>query len=160
MSQVYIISSAGVIKMVIGIFGASCTGKTSTAKEIAKRTNAKIFTGKDYMRGAKSEVEAKKQFIDLLCSNETGNDYIVYVITEKEHLTFLPQKAVRVYMTADIDTVKERFKKRMNGNLPPPVIAMIEKMHTLFDNETHDLMIENVDRNISDICDSILAIHR
>jgi len=59
MSQVYIISSGGVIKMVIGIFGASCTGKTSIAKEIAKRTNAKVFTGKDYMRGAKSEVEAK-----------------------------------------------------------------------------------------------------
>ena len=142
--------------MVIGVFGASCTGKSSIAEEIGKRTNATVYTGKDYMRGAKSEADAKKQFIDMLDSYETGNDYIVYVITEKEHLAFLPQKAVRVYMTADIETIKERFAKRMNGNLPPPVVAMIEKMHTLFDDETYDLKIENVDRNISDICDNIL----
>jgi len=142
--------------MVIGIFGASCTGKSSVAEEISKRSNARVFTGKDYFKLATSEAEAKRQFIDLLSANETGNDIIIYVITEKEHLAFLPQKAIRVYMTADIETIKERFSKRMNGSLPPPVAAMIEKMHTLFDGETYDLKIENVDRDVSDICDSIL----
>ena len=146
--------------MVIGIFGASCTGKSSVAKEIEKRTNAKVFSGKDYLRGAASEDEAKKRFVDLLSSNETGNDFIVYIITEKEHLTFLPKNAIRVYMTADIETIKERFAKRMNGNLPLPVAVMIEKKHTLFDDETYDMKIENVDLNISDICDNILDICR
>jgi len=144
--------------MVIGIFGASCTGKSSIAKEIANRTAAQVYTGKDYLRGARSEAEAKKQFIDMLSSNETGNDYIVYVITEKEHLAFLPQKAIRVYMTADIETIKTRFAKRMNGNLPPPVATMLEKMHALFDTETYDLKIDNTDRDISDICDRILGL--
>jgi gluconate kinase len=142
--------------MVIGIFGASCTGKSSIAEEIAKRTNAKIFTGKDYMKIAKSEAEAKKQFIDMLNSDVTGSQSIIYVITEKEQLTFLPEKAIRIYMTADIDTIKARFAKRMNGILPPQVVAMLEKMHTLFNDEKYDLMIKNVDRNISDICDTIL----
>ena len=31
--------------MVIGIFGASCTGKTSIANEIAKKTAARVYTG-------------------------------------------------------------------------------------------------------------------
>jgi len=62
--------------MVIGIFGASCTGKSSIANEIAKKTTAQVYTGKDYLRGARSEAEAKKQFIDMLSSNESGNDYI------------------------------------------------------------------------------------
>jgi len=146
--------------MVIGIFGASCTGKSSVAKEIENRTNAKVFTGKDYMRGATSDAEAKKQFVELLCSKETGNDIIVYVITEKEHIALLPPNAIRIYMTAGIETIKERFAKRMNGNLPPPVAAMIEKMHTLFDDETYDIMIENLDLDISDICDGILDICR
>ena len=144
--------------MVIGIFGASCTGKSSIAGEISKRTNARVFTGKDYLKCAKSEAEARKLFIDLLASGETGNDCVVYVITEKEHLAFLPPKAIRVYMTADIETIKERFAKRMNGNIPPPVVAMIEKMHTLFDDEPYDLKIENVGRDISEIVDNILEL--
>ena len=146
--------------MVIGIFGVSCTGKSSVAKEIEKRTNAKVFSGKDYLRGATNEEEAKKRFVDLLSSNEAENDFIVYVITEKEHLAFLPKNAIRIYMTADIETIKERFAKRMNGNLPPPVVEMIEKKHTLFDDEKYDMKIENVDLDISDIFDNILDICR
>ena len=28
---------------------------------------------------------------------------------------------------ADIDTIKERFRERMHGNLPAPVVQMLEK---------------------------------
>lgn len=48
----------------------------------------------------------------------TGDD-LIYVITEKEHLSFLPDGAVRVLVTAELDTIKERFKARMHGVLPP-----------------------------------------
>ena len=125
--------------MVIAIFGESCTGKSTIADELAKRTNAMVFTGKDYIKLAKSEAEAKKQFIELLARNETAGELIIYVISEKEHLPLLPDRAVRVLVVAQLDTIKERFAKRMNGKLPEPVAKMLEKKHGLFDSEKYDL---------------------
>ena len=142
--------------MVIGIIGESCTGKSTIAEEIARRTNAKVYTGKEYMKLAKSEAEARRQFIDLLSENEKGNSYVVYVITETDHLSFLPPKAFRIIVTAQIDVIKERFAKRMNGNLPPSVSAMLEEKHGMFDDVEHDLHIENVGKSISEICDRIM----
>jgi uridine kinase len=65
------------IEMIIGIFGASCTGKSSIADEISKRTGAKLFTGKDYLKFAKSEAEARREFIDMLKANEETGDYFI-----------------------------------------------------------------------------------
>ena len=50
--------------MVIGIFGISCTGKSAIASEISNRINATIYTGKDYLRFAKNEADAKKKCHD------------------------------------------------------------------------------------------------
>ena len=144
--------------MVIAIIGESCTGKSSIAGELAKRTNARVFTGKDYMQLARSEANAKKQFIELLGAHEASDDWIVYVITETEHLSFLPPKALRILVTADLGAIKERFANRMGGNLPPPVAAMLERNHGMFDDEKHDLRIENVGKSISGICDRIVAM--
>lgn len=41
--------------MVIALIGESCTGKSTIAEELKKRTNAEIITGKDYIRLAKNE---------------------------------------------------------------------------------------------------------
>ena len=144
--------------MVIGIIGESCTGKSSIANELSKRTNAEVYAGKDYLKLAKSESDARKIFSELLSSNEYGDAVVVYVITDLEHITFLPPKALRVLMTADIDIIKERFAKRMNGKLPAPVAAMLEKKHGMFDKEKNDLHIHNAGKSISDICDKILAL--
>jgi len=46
--------------MVIGIFGISCTGKSTIASEISNRINATIYTGKDYSRLAKNEADAEQ----------------------------------------------------------------------------------------------------
>jgi len=146
--------------MVIAIIGESCTGKSTIAGEISKRTNARVITGKDYMQLAKNETNARKQFIELLCASEASDDWIVYVITETNHLSFLPPKALRVLVTADLGVIKERFANRMGGNLPPPVAAMLEQKHGMFDDERHDLRIENVRNNIPDICDEIIAMCR
>lgn len=143
--------------MVIGIFGEGCTGKSTIANELSKRVNARVFTftGKDYLKLAKTEDEAKKCFIELLQSNETSDETIIYVINEREHLSFLPEKAVRVLVTAELDVIKDRFAKRMNGVLPAPVAAMLESRHGCFDNERYDLRVENVNSYISDVCDEI-----
>jgi len=138
--------------------GESCTGKSSIADEISRRTNAKVYSGKDYIKLAKSETDARKQFADLLSRNESSDAVIVYVITETDHISLLPPKALRVLVTADLDTIKDRFTKRMNGKLPAPVAAMLEAKHGTFDREKNDLHIHNVGKSISDICDKLLAI--
>ena len=144
--------------MVTGIIGESCTGKSSIAGELSKRRNAIVFTGKDYMKLAKSEADARKLFINLLRSNESGDDDIIFVITETDHISFLPSGALRILVTADLDIIKERFTKRMNGTLPAPVAAMLESKHGMFDGEMNDLHIHNVGESISDICDRIEAL--
>lgn len=129
--------------MVIGIFGESCTGKSSLADAIAKEIEAQIYTGKDYLKLAKQEAQAKQKFINLLTDNEKSNDCIIYVIAEKEHLELLPPNAVRILMTASLDIIKERFAKRMNGVLPAAIAMMLENKHGMFNNEKYDLHIEN-----------------
>ena len=144
--------------MVIGIIGESCTGKSTIAEEISKRLNAKIFSGKDYLKLAKNEADAQRQFIELLVRNEDSDDTIIYVITDAEHLSLLPRKVVRILVTAELDVIKERFARRMNGRLPPPVAAMLEKKHGMFDNGEYNLKIDNAGEDLAGICDRIVEI--
>ena len=44
--------------MVILIFGESCTGKSTLAKQLKEAFDAEIITGKDYLRFAKNQQEA------------------------------------------------------------------------------------------------------
>lgn len=126
--------------MVIGIIGESCTGKSTLAAGIADRIGGKIFTGKDYLRLAKNESIARALFGKKLAAALTG-DNIIYVIAEREQLALLPQGARRILVTAELDTIKERFAQRMRGNLPDPVAAMLERRHGCFDNEVCDLRV-------------------
>ena len=63
------------------------------------------------------------------------------MISEKEHLPLLPEGALRILVTADLELIKSRFAKRMRGNLPAPVAAMLEKKHGCFDAEPHDIHV-------------------
>ena len=129
--------------MVIGIIGENCAGKTTLAEEIGKVTGAEIVTGKDYLRMAKSASEAAELFRKKL-ENAVNGDNIIYVIAERELIGFLPEGAVRILVTADIDTVKERFRARMHGNLPAPVAQMLEKKHGTFDDGEYDYRFDGV----------------
>ena len=126
--------------MVIGIFGESCTGKSTLAEKISASFPCEVFTGKDYLRLAKNENIAKVMFQKKLTAAVTGES-IIYVISEKEHLSLLPEGALRILVTADLDLIKSRFAQRMHGNLPAPVAAMLEKKHGCFDAEPHDLHV-------------------
>ena len=48
--------------MVIGIFGESCTGKSTIAEKLKELIKVQIYTGKDYLRLEKNEVAAKQAF--------------------------------------------------------------------------------------------------
>lgn len=124
--------------MLIGIFGESCTGKSTLAERIASDFPCEIFTGKDYLRLAKNENIASSLFRKKLVAAVHGEN-IIYVISEKEHLSLLPEGAVRILVTAELEEIKSRFAQRMHGNLPAPVAAMLERKHGCFDDIPYDL---------------------
>lgn len=124
--------------MLIAIIGESCTGKSTLAEKIKERLGgAEIYTGKDYLRFAKNENDAKNLFKDML-KNQTNDKNVIYVIAEKPDLELLPQNAVKILVTEQLDVIKERFAQRMRGILPPPVAAMLERNHGIFDNVEND----------------------
>lgn len=141
--------------MVIAIIGESCVGKSTLADKLKEKLGAEVITGKDYLRLAKNEAIAKKLFQKKLEEALTGA-HIVYVISEKEHLALVPDGAVRVLMTADLELILERFTARMRGNLPAPVKMMLEKKHGVFDREPCDYRIHN-NEDTDAVCDSICA---
>lgn len=142
--------------MVIGIFGESCTGKSTLAEKIAVSFPCEIFTGKDYLRLAKNENIAKVMFQNKLTAAVNGEN-IIYVISEKEHLPLLPEGAFRILVTADLDLIKSRFAQRMRGNLPVPVATMLEKKHGCFDAEHYDLHMISGETNLDTIVEQIKA---
>ena len=136
--------------MVIGIFGESCTGKSTLADKISAKYPCEVFTGKDYLRLAKNENIAKLMFQKKLAAAVHG-DNIIYVISEKEHLPLLPDGAFRILVTADLERIKSRFAQRMRGNLPVPVEAMLEKKHGCFDTEPHDIHVVSGATELDDV---------
>ncbi len=127
--------------MVIGIIGENCTGKSTVAEHLKSKINAQVFTGKDYLRLAKSEEEAKRLFCEKLNAAVDGEN-IIFVIAESELLKLLPDDAIRILVTSDIEVIKERFAKRMKGKLPEPVAKMLEKKHGCFDSVEYDIHVD------------------
>ena len=115
---------------------------------------AEIVTGKDYLRMAKSESEAVSLFREKLCRAVSG-DNIIYVIADPEHMKLLPDDAIRILVKADIDTIKERFKARMHGNLPAPVAGMLEKKHGMFDSGSYDCCFDGVNGDPASLCETL-----
>ena len=140
--------------MVIGIFGESCTGKSTLAEKIATSFACEVFTGKDYLRLAKNENIAKVMFQKKLNAALNGEN-IIYVISEKEHLPLLPDGALRILVTADLDLIKSRFAQRMRGNLPAPVAAMLELKHGCFDAVSHDIHVVSGETDLDAVCKQI-----
>ena len=141
--------------MVIGIFGESCTGKSTLADKIAASFPCEVFTGKDYLRLAKNENIAKSLFQKKLTAAVDGEN-IIYVISEKEHLPLLPEGALRILVTADLELIKSRFAQRMRGNLPAPVSTMLEKKHGCFDAVSNDIHVISGETDLDAVVTRVL----
>ena len=137
--------------MVIGIIGENCSGKSTLAKKTAETLGGEVMSGKDYLRMAKSESEAKLLFRKKLNGAVSGSN-VIYVISELDLVQLLPDGAVKVLVNADIDTIKERFRARMHGNLPAPVAAMLEKKHGMFDGGSYDYHFDGVNGDPDALC--------
>ena len=142
--------------MVICLFGENCTGKSSIANELKTRLNAELVSGKDYLRLAKNETDAKAVFSAQLADRMTSGN-LVYVVSEPEQLALLPAGCLRVLVTAELPVIKQRFAARMGGRLPAPVAAMLERKHGLFDPIPHDLHIHTADTTAAEAAGKILA---
>lgn len=141
--------------MVIGIFGESCVGKSTLAEKLAEAAGCGIITGRDYLRLAKNENIAKTLFRKKLQAAVSGEN-IIYVISEWEHLELLPEGAFRILMTADLEEIKARFTRRMHGQLPPPVAAMLERKHGCFDLAPCDLHVISGQSDMDDVIAEIM----
>ena len=141
-------------KMLIGLIGESCTGKTTLANKIKDSLGAEIYSGKDYLRLSKNENDAKKLFVQKLESAITG-DNVIYIIAEPDQLPLLPEGAFRILLTTDLETIKERFAVRMKGKLPAPVAAMLERKHGCFDQDSCNFKIHNGSVDIEIVCQQI-----
>lgn len=143
--------------MVIGIFGESCVGKSTLADSLREKSCAEIYTGKDYLRLAKNEADAKREFMRRLEDAVSGR-HLIYVISEKEHLSLLPDTALRVLVTADLEVIEKRFAERMGGKLPEPVKAMLERKHGTFDSEPCDIHVMDGAETVNAVCERIDAM--
>ncbi len=144
--------------MVICIFGENCTGKSVIANRLKERLTADIYNGKDYLRFAKSEPEAKKAFFAMLADQIANDQTVIYVVAEPEQLALLPDCSLRILVTAELSVIKERFASRMGGKLPPPVAAMLERKHGMFDDTPHDLCIQTGVQSAADACEQIVSM--
>lgn len=143
--------------MIIALIGERCTGKTTIANALAKRTSVELFAGKDYLRMAKNPVEAEELFQNYLRENANEKNLIVILIADTEALKFLPEHVLKVRCEVPFDTIKERFAKRRHGNLSPEAAAMLEKNHGMFDDLDVDLSYDTLQTDVNRICDEILA---
>ena len=137
--------------MVFGIIGENCSGKSTLAERIKETLGGEIITGKDYLRMAKSESEAVSLFREKLRRAVSG-DNIIYVISDPEHVKLLPDGAIRILVTADLETIKERFRARMRGNLPAPVALMLERKHGMFDSGEYDYRFDGATGDAESFC--------
>ena len=137
--------------MLICIIGENCSGKSTLAERIKTALGAEIVSGRDYLRMAKSESRAAELFREKLQGAVSGGN-LIYVIAEPDQLRLLPEGAVRILVTADLETIQERFRARMRGNLPDPVAKMLEKKHGIFDREPCDYRFDGVRGDAEALC--------
>ena len=140
--------------MLIGIIGENCSGKSTLAAQINAALGAEILSGRDYLRMARSESEAVPLFRERLRQAVEGEN-LIYVIADREQLGLLPEGAVRILVSAGLDTIKARFRARMRGDLPKPVESMLEKKHGMFDDCDCDYRYDGETGDAAALCEAL-----
>ena len=128
--------------MVIALIGGRCCGKSDLAKAICDKVLARLFTGRSYMELADSEPEARAAFRQLLEQAQHTEDYVIYIVTDRELMELLPPRCLRVLCKASLKTVKARFSAQMQEPLTSAMAAMLKKQYDSFDDCPHDLRVD------------------
>ncbi len=141
--------------MLIAIIGENCVGKSTLANKINEKLNAIIYCGNDYLRLEKNPSSALEKFKTILNESVNGKN-IIYIITEKEHLSLLPKGTFTIVLTAELEVIKQRFKERMKGNLPLLVERMLEAKHGMYDDLECDLKLDS-NYDVNQVVDKIFS---
>lgn len=149
--------------MVLVFYGPSCSGKSSAARSIAERTGATIWTGKDYLRLAKTEPAAWKEFVRLLAraarSSRLSLDSIVFVTTDPATLMRHVGDLGTVYWVrfdASLETLAKRFALRIGGSVSPPMRTMLERSREATLASPADLLVDSTERTQRSIVEEVL----
>ena len=140
--------------------GPSCSGKSTAGEIVGKRTGAKIYSGKDYLRLAKAEGEAWRVFQEKMveAAGHGKEESLIFVCTEKELFDRISVKEniFTVRFTATPEDIKRRFAERMHGNLPKPLEMMLEKQMHLWEGIEAKLLVNSSSESPEDAAESIL----
>lgn len=146
--------------MLFVFMGPSCSGKSTTGEIVGKRTGAKIYSGKDYLRLAKAEGEAWRVFQEKMveAAGHGKEESLIFVCTEKELFDRISVKEniFTVRFTATPEDIKRRFAERMHGNLPKPLEMMLEKQMHLWEGIEAKLLVNSSNESPEDAAESIL----
>ena len=74
------------------------------------------------------------------------------MISEPGQLDLLPEGAVRILVSADLNVIKARFRDRMRGVLPAPVEKMLESRHGMFDGGSYDYHFDGASGDADALC--------
>ena len=77
------------------------------------------------------------------------------MISEPEQIRLLPDHAVRILVSADLETIKARFRDSMHGNLPGPTEKMLERKHGMFDSVSYDYRYDGVTGDPVRLCEEL-----
>jgi len=149
--------------MLLIFFGPSCSGKSTVATIIAARTKAELWAGKDYLRLARHEPEAKKLFTDMLRSASGKPDFalgsIIYVVTDLAQADFVIEgdTVTTVKFTASPEVLQGRFRKRAGGQLPPGVAEMLDRQAQQSGTEKAQLKFDTSQMHPEIIADAIMV---
>lgn len=128
--------------MVIALIGGRCCGKSALAKAICEKVHAAVYTGCSYRDLAPEEEAARAKFRELLAAAQPGEDYVIYLVTDKSLLNVLPDGCLRILCKAQLKTVKERFAAQMGEPLTLPMSTMLERQYNSFDDCPHDIFLD------------------
>ena len=146
--------------MLFVFMGPSCSGKSTAGEIVGKRTGAKIYSGKDYLRLAKAEGEAWRVFQEKMveAAGHGKEESLIFVCTEKELFDRISVKEniFTVRFTATPEDIKRRFAERMRGNLPKPLEMMLEKQMHLWEGIEAKLLVNSSSESSEDAAESIL----
>lgn len=137
--------------MVIGIIGESCTGKSTLADQLKRALQAQVFTGKDYLRSPKAR-PSRKTSSERNWRRPRPDEHILYVVSEAEHLPAASGKRNPHPCDRGPGNHQGALRRRMRGNMPAPVAAMLEGKHGCFDGVAHDLHLVSGQFDPDEVC--------
>lgn len=144
--------------MLIALIGENCTGKTYLSNMLKQKLGATIYVGSEYLRFAEKEADARLRFSRILEKAAADPSSTIYLINEMNQLPLLPEKCIRVLVTAPMEDIESRFAARMNGILPSAVAYTLRKNHGLFDKVPHHVHVHSGKNHVLEDCARILAL--